>query len=179
MHLRTRKSVTEPFARGSRASLGLLPAFVVADVDQTSQLAIEAIQRGCAAHKGGGVPDLPVQRDRPRELGAAEAQAVGAGRIGREPFRIDIEHEEDGAAVEIGRQEIMRLPWIDRDHGTFSELVTSIVDIDACGTSPDMEDQMTFAMRVDVEGAVQLIDRRPAKAAVEDGERPAHAFPPR
>jgi hypothetical protein len=42
-----------------------------------------------------------------------------------------------------------------------------------------MEDQMTFAMRVDIEGAVQLIDRRPAETAVEDGERPAHAFPPR
>jgi hypothetical protein len=41
-----------------------------------------------------------------------------------------------------------------------------------------MEDQMTFAMRVDVERAVQLVNRRPAKAAVEDGERAAHAFPP-
>jgi hypothetical protein len=32
---------------------------------------------------------------------------------------------------------------------------------------------------VDVERAVQLIDRRPTKAAVEDGERPAHASPPK
>jgi hypothetical protein len=32
-------------------------------------------------------------------------------------------------------------------------------------------------MRVDVERAVQLINRRPAETTVEDGERPAHAFP--
>jgi hypothetical protein len=37
---------------------------------------------------------------------------------------------------------------------------------------------MTFTMCVNVERAVQLIDRRPTEAAVEDGERPAHAFPP-
>ncbi|MGY3466391.1 hypothetical protein ACVW0I_003262 [Bradyrhizobium sp. LM6.11] len=125
------------------------------------------------------MPDLLVQRNRPRELGTAEAQTVGAGRIGREPLRIDIEHEENGAAFQIGWQEIMRLPWIDRDDRTFGEFVMSLADIDASGTSPDMEDQMTFAMCVDVERAVQLIDRRPAKAAVEDGERPAHAFPPK
>jgi hypothetical protein len=37
---------------------------------------------------------------------------------------------------------------------------------------------MALAMRVRVERAVQLINRRAAKPAVEDGERPAHAFPP-
>lgn len=84
----------------------------------------------------------------------------------------------NGADVEIRRQEIVWFPRIHRDHGAFGQLVTSIIDIDTCRTPADMEDQMTFAMRVDVEGAVQLIDRRPAEAAVEDGERPAHAFPP-
>jgi hypothetical protein len=33
-------------------------------------------------------------------------------------------------------------------------------------------------MRMHVEGAVQLIDRRATEPAVEDGERLAHAFPP-
>ncbi|BBO10895.1 hypothetical protein TM102_23650 [Bradyrhizobium sp. TM102] len=38
---------------------------------------------------------------------------------------------------------------------------------------------MTFTMGVDIERAVQLINRRPAEPAVEDGERTAHAFPSR
>jgi hypothetical protein len=42
-----------------------------------------------------------------------------------------------------------------------------------------MEDQVTFTMGVDIERAVQLINRRPAETAVEDGERTAHAFPSR
>jgi hypothetical protein len=40
-----------------------------------------------------------------------------------------------------------------------------------------MEDQMTFTMGVDIERAVQLINRRPTEPAMEDGERAAHAFP--
>ncbi|WP_162137422.1 hypothetical protein [Bradyrhizobium sp. YR681] len=38
---------------------------------------------------------------------------------------------------------------------------------------------MTFTMRVDIERAVQLINRRPTEPAMEDGERTAHAFPSR
>src|SRR5947209_180938 len=75
------------YARIARG-LCLLPALVVTDVDQPSQLAIEAIERWSAAHEGGCVLDMLVQCHRPRELGAAKAKAVGAGRIGREPLRV-------------------------------------------------------------------------------------------
>jgi hypothetical protein len=51
--------------------------------------------------------------------------------------------------------------------------------IDACRHAANMEDQMTFTMGVDIERAVQLINRRPTEPAVEDGERTAHAFPSR
>src|SRR5262249_53788753 len=44
--------------------------------------------------------------------------------------------------------------------------------------SADVKDQVPLAMRMHVERAVQLIDRRAAKPAVEDGERLAHASPP-
>src|SRR4051812_11071692 len=37
---------------------------------------------------------------------------------------------------------------------------------------------MPFTMRMHVEGAVQLVDRRATEPAVEDGERLAHALPP-
>jgi hypothetical protein len=41
-----------------------------------------------------------------------------------------------------------------------------------------MEDQMPLAVRMHVEGTVQLINRRATEPAVEDGKRLAHAFPP-
>jgi hypothetical protein len=42
-----------------------------------------------------------------------------------------------------------------------------------------MENQVPFAMRVYIEGTIELIDRRPAEMAVKDGKSPAHAFLPR
>jgi hypothetical protein len=42
-----------------------------------------------------------------------------------------------------------------------------------------MENQMPFAMRVYVEGTIELINRRAAEMAVKDGKSPAHAFLPR
>src|SRR5665213_3407033 len=42
-----------------------------------------------------------------------------------------------------------------------------------------MEDQMPFAVRVDIEGPVQLINRGATEAAMKHGYRPAHMDPPR
>jgi hypothetical protein len=41
-----------------------------------------------------------------------------------------------------------------------------------------VKDQVTLAMGMLIEGPVQLIDRRAAEPAVEDGERSAHVFAP-
>jgi hypothetical protein len=41
-----------------------------------------------------------------------------------------------------------------------------------------MKDQVPLAMGMHVERAIQLIDRRATKPAVEDGKRSAHALPP-
>ena len=178
MDLRTRKSVTAAVdARSRRSRISASSRHSRLSIN-CLQFAIEAVERWCAAHKRSGSPDVLVERNRALELGAAEPQAVGAGRIGGEPFGIDVEHEEDRPAVEIGRQEIVWLPRIDRDDGAFREVVMPVADINAGGRSTDMENQMPFAMRVHVEGAVQLIDRRATEPAVEDGESPAHAFPP-
>src|SRR5262249_22109401 len=86
---------------------------------------------------------------------------------------------EDRAGVEIGGKEIVRFPGVDGDNGSFIELEAAVANVDARGHTADVEDQMTLAMRVDVERAVQLVDRCPTEPAVEDGERPAHAIPSR
>ena len=109
---------------------------------------------------------------------AAEAQAERARRIRSKPFRIDIEHEEDCAVLQIRGHEIVRLPGIHRDNRILLKKPTLVANVDLRRRPADMEDQMAFAMRMHVEGAVQLINRRASEPAVEDGKRPAHALPP-
>src|SRR5579871_795229 len=113
------------------------------------------------------------------ETGFPETQAAGMSDIGGKPFRVDVEHEEDCAVLDISGDEIMRLPGIDGDDSVLCEETVLIAHVDACRRSADMEDQMPLAMRMHVERAVQLIDRRAAKTTVEDGKRSAHAFPSR
>src|SRR2546430_6378180 len=121
---------------------------------------------------------MPVEGGRALETGAAEPQAVGAGRIWGEPFGVDVEHEEDRAVIYIGGNKIVWFPRVDGNNGVFGEKPSLIADVDAGRRSADMKNQMPFAMRMHVEGAVQLIDRRATEPAVEDGQSLAHAFPP-
>ena len=121
---------------------------------------------------------MPVERGRAFETGAPEPQAVGAGRIRGEPFGVDVEHEEDRAVLHVGRNKIVWFPRVDGNNGVFREKPSLIANVDAGRRSTDMKNQMPFAMRMHVEGPVQLIDRRATKQAVEDGQSLAHAFPP-
>src|ERR1700741_3008711 len=73
----------------------------------------------------------------------------------------------------------MRFPWVDRDDGLLGEQPLVVADMDPRRGSADVKDQMPLAMRMHVERAVQLIDRRATEPAVEDGKRSAHAFPSR
>src|SRR5690348_5138661 len=122
---------------------------------------------------------MPVERRGALEVCLAEAQAVGVRGIGSEPFSVDVKHEENGAIARIRRHKIVRLPRIDCDDGVLLEEPLVVAHIDACRRSADVKDQVPLAMRMHVERAVQLIDRRAAKTAVEDGKRSAHAFPSR
>ncbi len=72
----------------------------------------------------------------------------------------------------------MWFPRVDGNNGVFCEEPALVADVDAGRRSTDMKNQMPFAMRMHVEGAVQLIDRRATEPAVEDGQSLAHAFPP-
>src|SRR4051794_11498111 len=105
---------------------------------------------------------------------AAEAQGVAARYVRREPLGVDIEHEEHRAVGKIGGQEIVRLPRIDRDDRAVVEQPTPVADVDRCRRAADMTDQMTLAVRMHVEGSVQLIHGRTTEPAVKYGERPAH-----
>src|SRR2546421_5412051 len=158
--------------------LGLLPAFSMACVDQLSQFAVEATERRRSADQGCGSPDLLIEMSRSLEMRVAKAQAQRARRIRSKPFRIDIEHEEDRAVLQIRGHEIVRFPGIHRDNRILLKKPTLVANVDLRRRPADMEDQMAFAMRMHVEGAVQLINRRAAEPAVEDGKRPAHALPP-
>src|SRR5215217_5373517 len=121
---------------------------------------------------------MPVERGRALETGAAEPQPVGPGGIGSEPFGVDVEDEEDRAVLYIGGHKIVWFPRVDGNNRVFCEKPSLIADVDASRRSTDMKNQMPFAMRMHVEGPVQLIDRRATKQAVEDGQSLAHAFPP-
>ena len=147
----------------------------MAGVDQAAQLPVEAVERGRAANHGSRRPDVPVERRGAPEFRAPETQATDAC----EPFGVDVENEEERPVRQIVRQEIVRLPGIDRDHGIFAEQMRLLEHFDAAWRAADVEDQMPFAMRVHVEGTIELIDRRAAKMAVKDGKSPAHAFLPR
>jgi hypothetical protein len=50
---------------------------------------------------------------------------------------------------------------------------------DAPWRAANVKDQMPFAMRVDVEGTIELIYGRAAKMTVKDSKSSAHAFLPR
>jgi hypothetical protein len=121
---------------------------------------------------------MPVECGRALEKGAPEPQAVGAGRIRGEPFGVDVEDEEDRAVLYIGGNKIVWFPRVDGNNGVFCEKPSLIADVDPGRRSTDMKNQMPLAMRMHVEGAVQLIDRRATEPAVEDGQSLAHAFPP-
>jgi hypothetical protein len=121
---------------------------------------------------------MPVEGNRPLEAGAAEPQAVGPRRIGSEPFGVHVEHEEDRAILHVRRDKIVWFPRVDGNNGVFCEKPSLIAHINAGWRATDMKNQMPFAMRMHVEGTVQLIDRRATEPAVEDGESLAHAFPP-
>jgi hypothetical protein len=73
----------------------------------------------------------------------------------------------------------VRLPGIDRDDGIFAKQMRLFEHFDAAWRAADVEDQMSFAMRMHIERTIELIDRRAAKMAVKDGKSPAHAFLPR
>ena len=122
---------------------------------------------------------MPLEGNRTFETGAAEPQAVRSRRIGGEPFGVHVKDEEDRPVLYIRRDKIVWFPRVDGNNGVFCEKPLLIAHVNAGWRSTDMKNQMPFAMRVHVEGAVQLIDRRATEPAVEDGESPAHAFPPR
>ena len=92
---------------------------------------------------------------------------------------IDVEDKKERPVCQVVRQEIVRLPGIDRDDGILAERPGPLEHVDAARRAADMKDQMPFAMRVHVEGTIELIDRRAAEMAVKDGKSPAHAFLPR
>src|SRR5437667_4653607 len=121
---------------------------------------------------------MPLEGNRTFETGAAEPQAVRSRRIGGEPFGVHVEDEEDRPVLHIRRDKIVWFPRVDGNNGVFCEKPSLIADVDAGWRSADMKNQMPFAMRMHVEGAVQLIDRRATEPAVEDGQSLAHAFPP-
>ena len=178
MDLRTRKSVIAAAGARRLRGLRLLPAFLVAAIDQLPEFAIEAPERRGAADQRGRAANVLVEHIRAFEMRAAETQALRVRRIGREPFGIDVKHEEDGAIRHVRRQEVVRFPGVDRDDGVLGEPPALIANVDLRRRSADMEDQVPLAVRMHVEGTVQLIDRRAAEPAVEDGKRSAHALPP-
>ena len=53
-----------------------------------------------------------------------------------------------------------------------------IEHFDATWRAADMKNQMPFAMRVHVEGTIELIDTRAAEIAVKDGKSPNSCTPP-
>ena len=72
----------------------------------------------------------------------------------------------------------MRLPWADGDERGRRHRTEPVGDVDACIRTADLEDQMAFAVRVDVERPVELINGRATKSAMKNGDRSAHRIPP-
>ena len=101
-----------------------------------------------------------IERGGALETGAAEPQAVGARRIGGEPFGVNVQDEEDRPVLHIRRDKIVWFPRVDGNNGVFREKPSLIAHINARRRSTDMKNQMPFTMRMHVEGAVQLVDRR-------------------
>src|SRR5665213_210296 len=156
------------------------PALGVAGVDQAAQLAIEFIEPVRGIDHRRGAPDLAVDRRGPVSQRTAEAQARGvAESAGREPFGIDVKNEEQRPLAEVAWFEIVRLPGANGDVGGGGQWAERIADGDAAVRAAEMEDQMPFAVRVDIEGPVQLINRGATEAAMKHGYRPAHMDPPR
>src|SRR5207247_9601895 len=94
---------------------------------------------------------MPIERGRALETGAAEPQAVGAGRIWGEPFGVHVEDEEDRAVLDIGGNKIVWFPRVDGNNRVFCEEPSLIAHVDTGGRSADMKNQMPFAMRMHVE----------------------------
>ena len=147
----------------------------MAGVDQAPQFAVQAVERGCAANHGGRLTDILVERGGALELCAAEPEATDPG----EPLGVDIENEKQGAAGEIVGQEIVRFPGVDRDDSILAQRPGALEHFDAAWRAADMKNQMSFAMRMHVEGAIELVNGRATEMAVKDGKSPTHALLPR
>src|SRR5262249_34423362 len=128
--------------------LGDLPALVITSVDQLAEFAVEAAQGGGTAYKRCRPPYMLVERDRSLVAGPDETQALRPRSVGGKPFRIDIEDEKDRAVRDVGRNEIMRFPGIDRNDGILGDQPSLVVHIDPGRRPADMEDQVPFAMRM-------------------------------
>src|SRR5258706_687366 len=151
------------------------PALFVASVDQAAQLSVETLERGSAANHRRGLPDIPVQCRGALECRASETQTTDAS----EPLGVDVENKEKRSVRQIFRQEIVRLPGIDRDDGIFAQRARLLEHFNAARRAANLVNQMPFAVRVHVEWTIELIHRRAAEMAVKDSKSPAHAFLPR
>src|SRR5580692_11587629 len=151
----------------------------MAAVDQLPEFRIEAGKRRRAADQCCSAANVLVQGCRTLEAGLAEAQVLGMRGVRREPFGVDVEHEENRTIAHVSGHEIVRLPRIDGDDRVLREEPLVVAHVDPRRCAADVKDQMPLAMRMHVERAVQLIDRRATEPAVEDGKRSAHAFPSR
>src|SRR5258707_6786272 len=97
-----------------RRVVRLAPALFVTSVDQVAQLSVETLERGSATNHRRRLPAISVQCCGALEYRAPETQAADP----REPLGVDIENQEQRAIRQIFRQEIVRLPGIDRDDRT-------------------------------------------------------------
>ena len=115
------------------------------------------------------------------ETGAAEPQAVGARRIGSEPFGVDVEDEEDCAVLYIGGNKLCGSQGLMATMESFHQQPPLIAHVDVRRRSTDMKNQMPFAMRMHVEGAVQLIKPRSPSDRTGRGRRrePCSCLPSR
>ncbi len=146
----------------------------MAGIDQVPQFPVETVERGSTANHGGGLLDMLVQGGGALELRAAEAQAADA----RKPLGVDVENEKQRPICEVVGQEIVRFPGVDRDHGVLAERPGVLEHFDAAWRAADMKNQMPLAMRVDVEGTIELVDGRTTEMAVKHGKSPNSCTPP-
>src|ERR1700722_20229894 len=155
------------------AQINLTPGLLVAGLNQAAQLAIEGRNALARVNESRNATNLRVKRRRPSKFGAAEPKP-GLADAGGEPIGVHVKDEEGRALVVVPGSEVMRLPWVVGDNGLAGRPAGSARHEHPAVIARNMKDEMPFAMRMDVEGTVQLIDHRAAELAVDGRDGPAH-----
>src|SRR5690554_3138687 len=152
-----------------------LPGLVKAFLGQAIEIPADEVVIGIFEQRSR---DLEYQApDRFRHLYGISSEAqrgAGVAACLKEPEGGDVEGEVERRLVGMRTDIVVRLPGADGDALARNEWIIYLINLDRTGRSLDVENQMTFPVRVQGHWPVEVVKRDPPKGPMMHCERSTH-----